>query len=139
MRSREKQLKVIRELFEGNEGEKKVLEDNNVSEQTWRRWLADKHFISKVTNKIETAKLANQILLAKLMPVVTTRLLQLCSSENEDVSRKACLTLVELQNDKEINLQFEEKPEMQIEPETASKILAVLAERRREKRNKIEN
>ena len=135
MRSRKKQLKVIKELFEGNEGERKVLEDNNVSEQTWRRWLGDRDFISKVTNKIETAKLSNQILLAKIMPVVTTRLLQLCGSENEDVSRKACLTLVELQNDKEINLQFEEKPETEMDPETASRLLAVLAERRREKMN----
>lgn len=128
-------MKVIKELFEENEGERKVLQENKISEQTWRRWLADKDFISAVTNRIETAKLSNQILLAKFLPIVTTRLIQLCGSENEDISRKACLTLVELQNNKELNLQFEEKPEMQLDDETASKILAILAERKREKKN----
>ncbi|HBG26697.1 MAG: hypothetical protein A2Y10_09095 [Planctomycetes bacterium GWF2_41_51] len=124
-------MKVIEELFEENESEKKILEDNNISEATWRRWLSDKYFIMAISNRIETASLKNRILLAKILPSVTARLVHLCSSDNEDVSRKACITLLELQQNKDLDLQFEEEPQTQLDPETASKILAILAERKR--------
>ncbi|MEN6386798.1 MAG: hypothetical protein ABFD79_16585 [Phycisphaerales bacterium] len=133
MRRREKQLKVITELFEENEGEQKVLKANNISEQTFRKWLTDKYFISTITNKIKTINLSNQILLAKLLPAVTAKLVHLCSSDNEDVSRKACLAFMELQKIKEPNPDVEEEPKLDFDDETASKVWAVIAESRKKK------
>lgn len=133
MRCREKQMKVIEELFEENESEKRILEENHVSEATWRKWLSDKYFITAISNRIDTVSLKNRILLAKILPAVTARLIHLCSSGNEDVSRKACLALLELQKNKEMKLQFEEEPEPEIDQETASIVLAAVAESKRRK------
>jgi hypothetical protein len=135
MRRRDKQIKVINELFQENEGERKVLQENNISEDTFRKWMADKYFIATIVNKIKTIKLSHQILLAKLLPAVTSRLIQLCSSENEYVSRKACSTLLELQENKELNPEFQEEEEQPIvDHETAAAVWKAIADIKRKKK-----
>jgi hypothetical protein len=127
----EKQIKVIEDLFESGGDEAGVLQKHKISHKLWQKWLADKNFSDGITSRFESAKRASQILLAKYIPLAAAKLVQLCDSKNQETSRKACLDILTLRpGGRETPDSEQQELIPAIEPGTASKILAVLAEKR---------
>ncbi|HBG27460.1 MAG: hypothetical protein A2Y10_02705 [Planctomycetes bacterium GWF2_41_51] len=133
MKLTQKQIKVINDLFEMNGDETAVLEKNKLSPILWRRWLCSKEFIEGIECKLESYKMAGQILLARYNAVAAARLVQLCESKSSETSRKACMVILANKPGIKQNEEGEDEPVSSLEPETASKILAILAERKRNK------
>jgi hypothetical protein len=127
----EKQVKVIEDLFESGGDEAAILQKYNISHNLWQKWLADKNFSEGIKSRFESSRRASQILLAKYIPLAAAKLVQLCDSKNQETSRKACLDILTLRAG---NIETADSDEAEaipaIEPGTASKILAVLAEKK---------
>jgi hypothetical protein len=76
----------------------------------------------------------SQIIAAQYLPVVMAKLVQLCGSEKEETSRKACLEILALQpvgkdsEEQSADVSDEEEKTM-LDDETAAKILAAIAEK----------
>jgi hypothetical protein len=128
----EKQLTVIDDLFESGGDENTVLQKHNISRTVLQDWLKDKAFSDEIADRLNSSKLHSKILLSKYASFAATKLIGLCQSENQETSRKACLDILSLEA---CLKQAGESPENQspqaqapIDAQTASKILAVLAE-----------
>jgi hypothetical protein len=128
----EKQIKVINDLFEASGDEATVLSKYNISHKLWHKWLNNKDFVGGITTKLESSKRAGQILLAKYNSLAAAKLVQLCDSKNPETSRKACLGIIELETElKQAGGTAKEQATEtapSLDPATASKLLAVLAE-----------
>jgi hypothetical protein len=129
------QLQIIDELFESGGDESAVLQKHNISFRDWQQKLADKDFADEIAARMESSKRQGQIILSKYVPFAAAKLVQLCESENQETSRKAVLDILNLQTGRSeisnLKSQISDTlPEMPaIDPATASKILAVLAEK----------
>jgi hypothetical protein len=124
-----KQLEVIDDLFESGGDETAVLQKHNIPRKDWQQWLADKDFADEIAARLQSSKRQSQIILSKYVSIAATKLVQLCGSENQETSRKACLDILSLQTGaKPITEQDHPEPPPVIDPATASKLLAVLAE-----------
>jgi hypothetical protein len=121
------QLQIIDELFESSGDESTVLQKHNITFSDWQQKLADKDFADEIAARMESPKRQGQIILSKYVPFAAAKLVQLCESENQETSRKAVLDILNLQAGlKTQNPVLPEPPSL--DPVTASKILAVLAE-----------
>jgi len=128
-----KQLEVIDDLFESGGDESAVLEKHNIPHKLWQKWQSDKDFNDAVTDRLESSKRRSRIILAQYLPVAAAKLVQLCGSDKEETARRACLDVLGLRNriadaangDDDENPQ---EPSETLDPATASKILAVLAD-----------
>ena len=127
-----KQLKAIDEWFKNGGDEIEVSMKYGISYKQWVRWLNNKSFSEEITGRIELAKRRSQILMAKYIPLAAAKLVQLCNSENNETSRRACLDILALETGlKQVSDSCENQttePAPNIDAQTASKILAALAE-----------
>lgn len=127
-----KQLIALNELFETGGDEAAVLKKHNIARSLWAKWLADKKFADEMAARMDAMKRQSGIIIAKYAPFAAAKLIELCSSENQETARKAALDILNLQTDQPETSKL--KPEISdtappsITPETASKLLAVLAE-----------
>ncbi len=122
------QLQIIDELFESGGDESAVLQKHNISYSDWQQKLADKDFADELAARLESSKRHSQIILSKYAPFAAAKLVQLCESENQETSRKAVLDILNLYTGlKNQNPVLPQIPAL--DPDTASKILAVLAEK----------
>ena len=131
-----KQKRVLAELFGDKLEESEVLEKHAVRAETFDKWLADDVFLAEY---MRLSLRRNKIVVAKYASVATSKLIALTSSETGETARKACLDIVTLQQDMEPpapqTAEKENRFEPEIDPETASKMLALLAESRDKKKN----
>lgn len=123
-----KQLKIIDELFENGGDETEILIKYGASHKQWLRWLNNKDFSDEITGRIALARRRGRIFLAKYIPLAAAKLVQLCGSENQETSRRACLDILALETGLKQIIENHSEPEPTIDPTTASKLLAVLAE-----------
>ncbi len=127
----EKQLIVLDELFESGGDEAAVRQKHNISYGLWQKWLSDESFSKAISDRIDSAKRQSRIILSKYVPLAAAKLVQLCNSENNETSRKAALNILSLQTGQSLNADDADQPVepvQTIDPATASKILAALAE-----------
>ncbi|MGA2915787.1 MAG: hypothetical protein ABSE89_07150 [Sedimentisphaerales bacterium] len=124
------QLAIIDDLFESGGDETAVLQKHNISRTVLQDWLKDKDFSDCVADRLKLSKLHSEILLSKYASFAATKLIQLCQSENQETSRKACLDILNLQNDRLLKTDAGQLVESlpSLDPATASKILAALAQ-----------
>ncbi len=130
-----KQLAVIDDLFRGELDEQAVLEKHKVNRNIYNRWLADELFVSEFDHKIMSAHRQSAVLIAKYAPLAAAKLVQLTESGKEETARKACMDIISLPAllDKRIvqpgELQTTEtQPPQQLTEQTASRLLAALAQ-----------
>jgi hypothetical protein len=129
-----KQLAVIDDLFAGELDEQAVLDKHGVARNIYNKWLTDETFQAEFARRISGAHLAGEALMARYCLAAAAKLVQLTDSENQETARKACLDIISLpkisakseQQDKK-QKKYEEQPE-QLSAETASRILAALAD-----------
>ena len=129
-----RQLRAIDEMFASGGDENAVLRKLSISPEKWNRWRSQRHFNKALEAKMKTLNQNGQMLLLQHSSWVSARLLELCNSEKEEVSRKACLNVLQLnsetveKNTSTENAQTNEEEKTHLTDEQASKILAVLAE-----------
>ena len=126
-----KQLDIIDEWFENGGNETAVLRKYKITHKKWEKWLADKTFNAAVADKAKAIQLQSQILIAQYVPMAAAKLIQLCGSEKGETSRKACLDILAMQMDvnKQSGDTSDDKETTMLDEETASKILAAIAEK----------
>jgi len=132
----ENQTDALDELYANGGDESAVQAKFNISRNVWQSWLDNHYFTAEMNARHDSLQRQADIMLAKFKPIAMAVLISLCQSQNEEVSRKACVELLNLK------FQFDEKkvqqPEdnEQLSPETASKMLALLAEEKRKQKEK---
>ena len=140
-----KQLDVIDDLFKNSGDETAVLKKYNIARNIWGKWIADKSFNAAIEEKIKAMQRQSQILITQYVPMAAAKLIQLCGSDKEETSRKACLDILAMQagsthstssgqaggsgQSKEVDTGDDDEENM-LDDETAAKLLAVLAEKK---------
>lgn len=125
-----RQLKFVDELFKSGGDEAAAGKSCEISPALYHKWLNTKAFTDEITRRGDSAKRASKILLAQYLTVAAAKLVALTGSEKEETARRACLDILSLNND-EAGSDDEmptEAPLPKISPQTASKLLKVLAE-----------
>ena len=126
----EQQLIVLDELFETGGDETAVLKRYDISRKLWHQWLADKDFADEIAYRMNASKRQSRIILSKYSPFAASKLIELCGSENHETARKAALDIINLQKEQKADNPDDAsaQPRQTIDPATASKLLAALAE-----------
>ena len=144
-----RQLAVIDDLFAGELDEQAVLDKHGVSGNVYNKWLTDEVFQAEFARRISGARLASEALIARYCLVAAAKLVQLTDSENQETARKACLDIINLPlrglprlsaKDRAVHAKSSSDAEsaeggpaaQQLSPETAGKLLAALAEEKKE-------
>lgn len=126
-----RQLAVIEELFAGGMDEMEVLQRHEVSTQLYREWLADALFAGELKFRIESAKRAGELIIARYTPVAAAKLVSLIDSDKDETVRRACLDIMSAARRTDTaTTDSAESNEYQpdLPPALATKLLAVLAE-----------
>ena len=139
-----RQLAVLDELFSGELSEQAVLEKHKVSKNLYNRWLADEAFTDEFNRRIAWLNRQGELIIARYSSVAAAKLVQLTESDSAETARKACLDIISLPKlsakraepfdpaqDKADAARAEE-----LSPQTASRLLAALAEEKNEKSQK---
>ena len=131
-----RQLAVIDELFAGGMDEAEVLQRYKVSTRLYRKWLADELFADELKFRIESAKRAGELIIARYTPVAAVKLVGLIDSDKDETVRRACLDIMSAGRQTDTATtdsapSNEYRPDLP--PALASKLLAVLAEHRGQK------
>ncbi len=133
---KKKQKEAIDELYQGDGDELAVCSKLNIKNSQWQSWLGSREFSSELEYRTAALKRQTEIMLAKYSPLAVAVLISLCKSQSDETSRKACVDILQIA----LNLQSRQ-PEAsndnrqtpEIDQETASAVLAVLAERKRQR------
>ena len=137
-----KQLAVIDDIFEGRMEESDILKKHNISRKLYDKWLADEDFNNHLDRRMVWEYRRCEFMLARYARVAASNLVQLTDADPKqpEPARKACIDIITMRanlvagnsssgsaavpvdNPKLLS----ESPNLT--PETADKILAVLAE-----------
>ena len=130
-----KQLAVIDDLFEGKLKEQQILEKHNLNIKLYNKWLADEAFISYLDRQTAWEYRRSELMLARKAREAVSNLAGLTKSEQSETARKACLDIITISANRlaGTNATPGDNPALPHEspnfsPETAGKLLAVLAE-----------
>jgi hypothetical protein len=129
-----RQLAVIEDLFAGQVEEQEILKKHNLSRKLYDKWLADEAFNTRLDWRIQWEYRKSAFELARNAPAVVSELMKLTKSKQPETARKACLDIITMQATRLAgtpatpgdNPTPPDSP--QLSPETAGKVLAVLAE-----------
>jgi len=132
-----RQLAVVEDLFAGELDEQKVLDKYKVSRKLYNRWLAEPAFIERLGQCVEAAHLRSAVLVARNAPSAANTLFELTKSDKGETARKACLDIILMNTpahaaDTPATPADDPANRPPLSDETASKILAVLAEQQQE-------
>lgn len=136
MQFTKKQIKIIKKWINNESDEKELCKKYKISYKKWSTWINSKYVKDEIKGRVEAAKKSSELLMARYLPLATAKLIEQCNSENNETSRKACIQIISLfSKDTAIDetKELENASEVEIEPEMASKILAVMAEEKRKK------
>ncbi len=130
-----KQLAAIDDMFAGELDEQAVLDKHKISRNTYNRWQGDELFVDEFNRRIASAHRQSVALIARYAPLAAAKLVQLTESKNQETARKACLDIISLPSLAAKKTEQSDKPQtcsselkQKLSPETASRLLAVLAE-----------
>ena len=134
-----RQLAVIDDIFIGELDEQAVLDKHKIRRNTYNRWQADELFVDEFNRRIASAHRRSAALIARYATLAAAKLVQLTESENHQTARKACLDIISppalaaKKTEQPTEPQStHDKQVQQLSPQTASKLLAVLAEQEKQ-------
>lgn len=129
-----RQRAVIEELFADGANEQRVLEKHGISRDLYSRWLTEERFCEAFEKRIAQAHHTARILLARHAPRAAQTLIDLTKCSKEETARKACLDIVVAPiasaTDETPRTAPKPDPITELPPETATRLLAALAESR---------
>ncbi|MCP4609439.1 MAG: hypothetical protein GY845_12065 [Planctomycetes bacterium] len=131
-----KQLDVIEDLFAGELDEQAILDKYKLSRKIFNQWRNDDTFAEQFEKRITDSYRQSDVLIARYAPVAAAKLIQLTESDKPETARKACLDIISMPiltanrkaQPSEESQPADTQPPVSINPETAGKLLAVLAE-----------
>lgn len=140
-----RQLAVIEDLFSDFSivDEQAVLDKHKVSRNLYNKWLTNSLFTEQFDRRIAAAHRQSTALVARYAPLAAAKLVQLTDSDKEETARKACLDIISMPHQLGMSLRSTggEKTQASSEPsapnlgtpqqlsdQTASRLLAILAE-----------
>lgn len=131
-----RQLDLIEDLFAGQLDEQEILDKYKLSRKIYNKWRNDDGFTEQFEKRIADAYRQSAVLIARYAPVAAAKLIQLTDSDKPETARKACLDIISmpiLTDNKKAQPSGEPQsadtsPPVSLNPETAGKLLAVLAE-----------
>ncbi|HUT30203.1 MAG TPA: hypothetical protein VMX13_10460 [Sedimentisphaerales bacterium] len=140
LRLTKRQSAVLDDMFAGELDEQAVLEKHNVSQKTFNRWLGEDAFMAELNRRLQWLNLQTELIITRYKTLAAARLVQLTESDKEETARKACLDIINLPNRSDIPpKQPSNEPKVstppeyhELSPETCSRLLAVLAEEKKE-------
>ncbi|MBN2128350.1 MAG: hypothetical protein JW741_02600 [Sedimentisphaerales bacterium] len=130
-----RQRAVLDDLFVAELDEQKVLDKHGVSRAVYHRWLAEERFAAALEQRIVHSYRQSRVILARGAAKAADNLIGLAGSEKGETARKACLDIISLHSpdraDAKQDPAAKQKPgppTPQLSPETASRLLAALAQ-----------
>ncbi|MFH1716114.1 MAG: hypothetical protein ABIF19_02080, partial [Planctomycetota bacterium] len=118
---------------DGEQSEQDVLKKCKVSRKLYGRWLADEAFTAELDRRMAEAYRRSALLIARHAPAAAESLLKLTKCKKEETARKACLDIISMPNagspggpGPATDTTSPTDPP-KLSPETAGKLLAVLA------------
>ena len=130
-----KQFAVIEDLFEGELKEREILKKHNLSRKLYEKWLVDESFNDQLDRRAEWEYRHSELMLARKAREAVSNLVALTKSKQQETARKACVDLITISANRAsgTNPPPDENPvpppeSPPLSPETAGKLLAVLAE-----------
>jgi hypothetical protein len=144
-----KQLAVVEDLFAGELDEASVLAKHKVSRKLYEKWLADERFTEAFNKLIARAHRQGLLIIARCVPLAASKLVQLTDSDSPETARKACLDILSnpamdpspagprdcgarygsgVPADARVTGDETQATSAGLSPETASRLLAALAE-----------
>lgn len=128
-----KQLAVIEDLFASELDEAAVLQRHKVSRRLYNKWLADEDFAGAFAERIGRAYRQSQLIIARYAPLAAAKLVQLTESDSAETARKACLDIISMPTAYPRlavagTAMDPAGAHAELSPETASRLLAALAE-----------
>ncbi len=137
---RKKQLAVIDELFFGELDEAAILAKHEVSRVVYNKWQKDDRFVEEFDRRIISAHRQGEVLIARYATLAAAKLIRLIESDKEEVARRACLDIISRAKPggERIKVPVKgkkgaERKKTAITGRTASRLLAVLAEEKKQK------
>ena len=130
----QKQLTVLDDLFGGDLDEQEVLDKHKVRRSTYDRWLADKLFAERFKQYVNGLKRRSELLMAKYSCLAAAKLVELTASDKAETARKACLDIISVpkraakDSKQSSGQQSDDEPGQQLPQQTASRLLAALAD-----------
>jgi len=132
-----RQLSVIDDLFEGRLEEQAILEKHNLSRKLYNKWLADEAFNGHLDRRMVWEYRRSEFMLAHYARVAVSNLVQLTDPKKPEAARKACIDIITMRTNRlagtpavPVDNPTSAVPQP-FSPETAGRILAVLAEEKR--------
>ena len=143
-----RQLAFLGNLFGGKLSEQEALKKHNVSRRLYNKWLTEPAFAEEFDRRIAGLYRQNALLIAHNASEATEELMKLVKGQEEntagstkkaekgETTRKACLDIIKMHlsprlagRPKSLDKKATPPPEPpKLSPQTASKLLAVLAE-----------
>lgn len=138
MANTRKHIKILKKWIKNEGDDTKLPKRYKINHKKWGKLLKTKLFKDEISGRFEVAKKRSQLLMAKYLPLATAKLIEQCNSDNNETSRKACLEIIELcADEKPIEIiqavPVKKEPDVEMDDETASKILEVMAESKKTK------
>lgn len=133
-----RQLAAIDELIENGGDEELTCKKLKIKPYVWQRWLKDKIFHAEIHNRLAAMQRRNNIMQVSYKSFAMAKLLSLCSSENEETCRKACIDLLKLKSVPPETMENSKllETEMPFSDDAASKILEILANDKHDRGNR---
>jgi hypothetical protein len=140
-----RQLAVLNDLFNSDLDEQGVLDKHRIRRSTYEKWLTDGLFAERYNRYVNSIRRRSELLMAKYSCLAAAKLVELTTSDKAETARRACLDIisqpkiaVEKNDGRESGVEIQQ-PNITFPPETASRILAAMAEEKGEKFTKGEN
>lgn len=132
-----KQLALTEDLYSGKLNEQQLLDKHKLGRWLYRKWLADRQFNKELDQRIVEAHRQSTFVLARNACEVAETLVKLTKCEKEETARKACLDIITMNRSTVLagyNTTSDDKVKepAPISPQAASRILAILAEEKRQ-------
>jgi hypothetical protein len=127
---------VLADLFSGKFTVQEVLDKRKVTRRTYYKWHAQPFFAAEFKRLLELSRNEYQLVFAHYAPDIAMKLVSLTAADKDETARKACMDVianherkVKHKNENESNAI--EEPLIDLSPEVAGKMLALLAEEKR--------
>lgn len=128
-----KQFLVLDELFAGRLDEGEVLARYKVSRNLYNKWQADEAFAAEFERRLAVLNRHSRLIIAQYGTLAAAKLVQLTNSQSPETARRACLDIISFakgggKKAAAMKEKKEAEAEEEISDETASRLLAALAE-----------
>ena len=138
----QKQLDVLDDLFNSELDEQGVLDKHRVRRSTYEKWVTDELFAERFERYADSARRRGELLLARYSYLAAAKLVELTAKGRGETVRRACLNIIcqskvsaEREKARKGGASVEAEgggEEEELSPETASRLLAALAEEKEE-------